>query len=50
MVSPRFYEWIHVFRKKASKKISIRKVWDHAIKLKEEEDVFIVKGSKERGI
>ena len=36
MVLERFYKWIGVFGKKQSKKMPIRKVWDHMINLKEE--------------
>ena len=35
MVSEKFYKWIHVFRKKANKQMSIRKLWNHAIDMKE---------------
>jgi len=31
-----FHKWIHIFGKKQSKIMSTRKLWDHAIKIKEE--------------
>ena len=34
MISLRFYKYIYVFRKKASEKILIKKVWDHVINVK----------------
>ena len=36
MVPERFYKWIKVFGKKQSERIPIRKLWDHAIDVKEE--------------
>ena len=36
MVPERFHKWIKVFRKKQSERIPIRKLWDHAIDVKEE--------------
>ena len=33
-VPERFYKWIHVFRRKASKWIPIRKLWNHTIEIK----------------
>ena len=30
-----FHKWIHIFEKKQSKRMSTRKSWDHAIKIKE---------------
>jgi len=36
LVPERFYKWIHVFGKKASERMSTRKLWDHAINTKEE--------------
>ena len=35
LVPERFHEWIKVFGKKQSERIPIRKVWDHAIDVKE---------------
>ena len=35
MVSKRFHPWIKVFRKKQSERMPTRKVWDHAIEVKE---------------
>ena len=35
MVSKRFHPWIKVFRKKQSERMLTRKVWDHAIEVKE---------------
>ena len=35
LVPLKFHKQIHVFRKKASKQILIKKIWDHAIELKE---------------
>ena len=36
LVLERFHKWIHVFGKKASERMSTRKLWDHAINTKEE--------------
>ena len=36
MVSKRFHWWLKVFGKVESKKMPIRKVWDHAVDLKGE--------------
>jgi len=36
MVSKRFYQWLKVFGKVESKRMSIRKVWDHTVDLKED--------------
>ena len=35
-VSQRFHEWIYIFRKKASKRMLMKKVWNHAIEMKKE--------------
>ena len=35
LVLERFHKWIKVFGKKQSKRMSIRKIWDHTIELKE---------------
>jgi len=35
LVSEKFHKWIKVFSKNASKRMLTRKIWDHAIKLKE---------------
>ena len=35
MVLERFYKWIHVFGKKTSERMPMRKLWDHAIDMKE---------------
>ena len=35
LVPERFYKWIYIFGKKASKYMPIRKLWDHAIDMKE---------------
>ena len=43
LVPERFYEWIKVFGKKQSERIPTRKVWDHAIDVKER---FIPKKGK----
>ena len=43
LVPERFYEWIKMFGKKQSERIPTRKVWDHAIDLKER---FIQKKGK----
>ena len=34
LVPERFHKWIHVFGKKASKRILTRKMWDHVIETK----------------
>ena len=36
MVSKRFHQWLKVFRKVESERMPVRKVWDHAINLREE--------------
>ena len=36
MVLAKFHKWIHVFGKKASEWMPTRKLWDHAIDMKEE--------------
>jgi len=33
-VPQRFHEWIYIFRKKASKRMLMKKVWNHAIEIK----------------
>ena len=43
LVPLRFYKWIHVFRRKVSEKMLMRKVWDHVIELKEE---FVLRKGK----
>ena len=45
-----FHKQIHVFGKKASKRMFTRKLQDHAIDTKEEEGVFIIERREERGI
>ena len=35
LVPQRFYKQIHVFKKKASERMLIKKVWDHVIETKE---------------
>jgi len=35
LVSERFHRWIKVFSKKQSERMSTRKIWDHAINMKE---------------
>jgi len=49
MVPEKFHKWIKVFGKKQSERMPTRKVWDHAIDVKEGEGVPIVKGGKGRG-
>ena len=36
MVPQRFWKWIHVFGKKTSKRILMKKLWNHAIEMKKE--------------
>ena len=36
MVPKRFHQWLKVFRKVESERMLVRKVWDHAVDLKEE--------------
>ena len=36
LVLERFHKWIHIFGKKASERMPTRKLWDHAINIKEE--------------
>ena len=55
MVSQKFYKWIHVFEKKASKRILMKKLWNHAIEMKKlcakkREGIFIVKERKREDI
>ena len=35
LVPEHFYKWIYMFEKKQSKRMPIRKLWDHAIETKE---------------
>jgi len=35
LVSQRLHKWIHVFRKKASERMLTKKLWNHAIEIKE---------------
>ena len=35
LVSEKFHKWIYVFGKKASERMPMRKLWDHAIETKE---------------
>jgi len=35
LVPERFHKWIKVFGKKQSERMSTRKLWDHAIDVKE---------------
>ena len=35
LVPEKFYKWIKVFGKKQSEQVSTRKVWNHAIDIKE---------------
>jgi len=35
LVLERFHKWIHVFDKKTSERMPMRKLWDHAIDMKE---------------
>ena len=34
LVLERFHKWIHIFGKKSSERMSIRKLWDHTIDIK----------------
>ena len=43
MVPKKFHKWIHVFSKKTSEWIPIRKLWNHAIDTKKE---FVAKKEK----
>jgi len=43
MVPEKFHKWIKVFGKKQLERIPIRKVWDHAIEVKEE---FVLRKGK----
>jgi len=43
LVPLRFDKWIHVFRRKVSEKMLMRKVWDHVIELKKE---FVLRKGK----
>ena len=44
LVPKQFYKWIKIFRKKASERMPMRKMWDHAIDLKKE---FVPRKEKE---
>jgi len=35
IVPEQYHQWIKVFRKKQSERMPVRKVWDHAIDIKE---------------
>ena len=35
LVPEKFHEWVKVFGKKQSERMPMRKVWDHAIEMKE---------------
>ena len=48
MVPEKFYKWIKVFGKKQSESMPTRKVWDHAINIKEGEGVPVVERRKGR--
>ena len=43
LVPVKFHKWIHIFSKKASKQMPTRKLWDHAIDMKEE---FVLRKGK----
>ena len=43
LVSQRFYKQIHVFGKKVSKRMLMKKLWDYAIEVKE---VFVLRKGK----
>ena len=43
LVLEKFYKWIHIFEKKASEWMPIRKLWDHIIDIKEE---FVLRKGK----
>jgi len=43
LVPQRFHKWIYIFGKKASEKMLMKKVWDHAIELNEE---FVLRKEK----
>ena len=43
LVPPRFYKWIHIFRKKASERMPTRKMWDYIIDMKKE---FVLRKGK----
>ena len=43
LVLQKFYKWIYVFGGKLSKRMPVKKMWDHAIELKKGENLFIVK-------
>jgi len=36
LIPPKFHRWIHVFRKKVSERMLVKKVWNHEIELKKE--------------
>ena len=48
LVLEKFHRWIKVFGKKQSERMPTRKLWDHAIDVKEGEGVLVVKGRKGR--
>jgi len=49
LVPEHFHKWIHVFGKKQSERMSIRKLWDHVIETKEGESISIVEGGERGG-
>jgi len=43
LVLEKFHKWIYIFRKKQSKRILIKRIWDHVIKTKKE---FVLRKGK----
>jgi len=43
LVFQRFHKWIHIFEKKASERIPIKKLWDYVIEMKKG---FVLKKEK----
>ena len=43
LILEQFHQWIHIFRKKASERMLIKKLWDHTIEVKEG---FVLKKKK----
>jgi len=58
LVPQKFHKWIHVFGKKASERMPMKKLWNHTIDVrcerrfcaKEEEGISIVKGKEKRSV
>ena len=55
LVSPRFYKWIYVFRKKVNERIPTKKIQDYAIDVKKvfvprKEKMYLLSREEKRGM